>query len=237
MRPQALQSPSECSWLSLPFDARYLRWVAHPDVFMNAAEIMDWIDSVSSFLQEWHDQCLSKPENATHLKAITQDVHAFLSETLVQTDRHHYNARVQNKLVFCPAHELLLAKTSGLLDFKLYTAVTACQVARYGIRGGPFKSCEDECGWHLAAVMLLATIIADLQSGDHFATMFKKNAQAMVDATAPKTDMADMSGDRDVATLQTRLHGLSMEEGGVMKTGDAQVEAVQRGISAIRLEH
>jgi hypothetical protein len=129
--------------LVLPFDFQSLASVGGPQSFGDSAEIMDWIDSVSSFLQEWHDNCLVLPENEQHMKKARGNVYAFVKEIMDETDQQHYNARIQNRLVFCPSREFLLAKTSGLLDFKGYTAATACLVARYDIRGGDFQMCKD----------------------------------------------------------------------------------------------
>jgi hypothetical protein len=221
--------------LVLPFDSRYLASVGGSQFFGEPAEVMDWIDSVSSFLQEWHDNCLVFPENEQHMKTALVNVYAFVKEVMEETDQQHYNARVNSKLVFCPSREFLLAKTSGLLDFKGYTAATACLVARYGVRGGDFKLCEDECGWHLAAVMLLVSVIADLESGNHFATFFKRNAQAKVDSVAAEVATTCANGDPDVATLEQNFHGLSMEAGDLSNTGDAQVQALQHGISSMNI--
>jgi hypothetical protein len=221
--------------LVLPFDSRHLASVGGSQFFGNPAEVMDWIDSVFLYLQEWHDNCLVLPENEQHMKTARVSVYAFVKEIMEETDQQHYNARIKNQFVFCPAHEFLLAKTSGLLDFKGYTAATACLVARYSIRGGDFWMCEDECGWHLAALMLLVSVIFDLESGNHFATLFKRNAKAKVDSIAAEVAMTCAGGDPDVATLQQNFHGLSMEAGNVSNTGDAQVQALQHRISFMKV--
>lgn len=86
------------------------------------------------------------------------------------------------------------------------------------------KTCEDESRMHLAAVMLLVTVIADLQRGDYFATLFKRNAQAV------------MNADSAVTTLGEKLRDLAMETDSV-NMSDAQMEAVQLGVSSMRLSH
>lgn len=100
--------------LSLPFDPRYFSFVCSLSSFMTVTEIMDWIDSVSPFLQDWYDQCLTKPENEHHIKGVMKGVKDNLNdavrEIMVETDQQHYNARLAGKLVFCPSHELLQAR-------------------------------------------------------------------------------------------------------------------------------
>jgi hypothetical protein len=89
--------------LVLPFDSRHLASVGGSQFFGNPAEVMDWIDSVSLYLQEWHDNCLVLPENEQHMKTARVSVYAFVKEIMEETDQQHYNARIKNQFVFCPA--------------------------------------------------------------------------------------------------------------------------------------
>lgn len=66
-----------------------------------------------------------------------------------------------------------------------------------GIREGPFAECKEELRWHFAAVLLLATILGDLEEeeeddggGGYFATLFGKT---------------------QIAALERRLEGLAVE--------------------------
>ena len=223
LRPR---SPSSCQ---LGFNANYLFWLGRADVFMSPEEIVDWINSVSSYLQDWHDDVLSKPENKHHLQKVRNNVDAFVKDMHDATQEQHKLARQDGKLVYCPSHNLLSAKSSGALGFRHYTAATVCLIARYGIRGGPFANREDEGAWHLAATMLLVAVIIDLEDGDHFAPQFKKNAQAM--AKARESALADKA----VATLAQQLHALTMQSDNGFRPEDELVEAMRLGLSSINL--
>ena len=74
----------------------------------------------------------------------------------------------------------------------------------------------------MAAVMLLLTVIEDLESGDYFATLFKKN-----------------SSNNAVAQLERELKALTMEACSASATAesDAQIEAMQAKISAMKLSN
>ena len=221
--------------MSLDFNTRHLTWLGSSKTFMNLAEIAEWIESVSSFLQDWHDHCLSLPENQHHLKKVRDNIDAFIKDMAQAEQEQHLLAKQDNKLVSCPSHNLLLAKSSGSLDFRHYSAATTCLIARYGIRGGRFQDCQDEGGWHLAAVMLLVTIIVDLEEGDHFATQFKKNAQLMADVRARDSVMTEANADSAVAMLSQQLHELSMHANEGRTPCDAEIEAMRLGMSSIQL--
>lgn len=190
---------------------------------------MQWINSVSSFLQDWHDDCLSKPENQHHLQKVLNNIDAFIKDMHEATQEQHKIAREDNKIVYCPSHNLLLAKGSGSLGFRHYTAATVCLIARYGIRGGAFANRDDEGAWHLAATMLLVSVIVDLEHGGHFGPQFKKNAQ--VKAEAHKKAQADIA----VAALAQQLHGLTMQSNNGFRPEDEQMEALRLGLSSIEL--
>jgi hypothetical protein len=196
---------------------------------MSHEEIMGWINSVSSFLQDWYDHCLSKPENQHHMQKVLDYTDAFIKDMHEATQEQHMIAKQANKLVICPSHDLLLARSSGSLGFRHYTAATVCLIARYGIRGGPFANRDDEGAWHLAATMLLLSVIVDLKHGEHFAPLFKKNAQAMADEKARK------KADSAVAALAQQLHELTMQSEYGFKPEDEQMEAMRLGLSSINL--
>lgn len=65
---------------------------------------------------------------------------------------------------------------------------------------------------------------------------FKANAKAVVDTTVPEATMTDTNTDGAVETLEKNFHGLSMGADSV-NMSDAQMEAVQRGVSSMRLSH
>ena len=224
------RTPSSCQ---LGFNANPVFWLGGADTFMSPEEINDWIHSVSSFLQDWHDHCLSKPEHQHHLRKVRDNVDAFIKDMHEATQEQHQLARQDNKLVYCPSHNLLCAKSSGALGFRHYTAATVCLIARYGIRGGKFATRDDEGAWHLAATMLLVTVILDLGIGDHFASQFKKNAQTIADAQARKSALAE--ADSAVATLAHQLHELTMQSGNGFRPEDEQMEAMRLGLSSIKL--
>ena len=215
----------------LGFNSRYLSSLGCPKVFTNAEEITEWIDSVSSFLQDWYNNCLLRPENQHHLQTVRDDVDAFIKDMHAATHEQHDLARQDNKIVYCPSNNLLLAKSSGSLGFRHYTAATVCLIARYGIRGGKFATREDERGWHLPATMLLVCIIVDLKDGVHFASQFKKNAQANADAKARQNTLVDSA----VATLARQLHALTMQSDNGLRPEDEQIEAMSLGLSSIKL--
>jgi hypothetical protein len=199
------------------------------DHFMSPDDIKEWIDSVSPFLQDWYDQILSKPENQHHLQRVRNNFDAFIKDMHQATEEQHFLAKGDNKLVYCPSHNLLLAKTSGSLGFRHHTAATVCLIARYGIRGGEFAKRDDEGAWHLAATTMLLDVIFDLENGDYFASQFKKNAQAKADAKA--RDLADSA----VATLAQQLHELTMQSDNGFKPEDEAMEAMRLGLSSINL--
>lgn len=208
--------------LVLPFDARYLSWVGGPGTFMNATEIKEWIDSVSPFLQTWYNQCLVQPSAEHYLKKTRASVDAFVRQFTGDCHDAHSIARMEGHLVSCPSHHLMRAKTADPSDFESHTAVTACLIARYGIRHGAFKYCEDDGGLHLAAVMLLVSVIVDLEGGDYFKTLFKKGA-----------------GEARISELERKLHEMTMDASKVPTTTekDAEIEAMQHRISAMKLSH
>lgn len=219
MAQDTMKSPSH---VVLPFKSHHLDWLGSPEVFMNPSETMEWIDSVSPFLQDWYDHCLALPEAAEHIKATRSGVDSFVRGIMEGCDISHFVARKQGQLACCPSYDLLHSKAIGSSDFALYTVVTACLIARYGIRCGAFKSCMDESGWHLAAVMLLVSVIDDLESGDYFATLFKRN-----------------SSDNAVTQLERELNGLTMDACSAPATAesDAQIEAMQHKISTMKLKN
>jgi hypothetical protein len=212
----------------LGFNAHYIYDLGGRE-FMDGDEITDWIDSVSSYLQDWYDHCLSKPENQHHLQRVINNIEAFITDMHHATDEQHRIAIQANKVVTCPSNQLLHAKHAGLLGFRHYSAATVCLIARYGTRYGQFAECHDEGGWHLAATMLLITVIVDLKDGDYFASQFKKNAQAK--AQASKKAKADSA----VAALAQQLHELTMQSGNGFKPEDEQMEAMRLGLSSINL--
>jgi hypothetical protein len=220
------RTPPDSS-LGLGFYSRHVSGLGSPNVFMSHEEIMGWINSVSSFLQDRYDHCLSKPENQHHLQTVLGNIDAFIKDMHEAAQEQHKLAREDNKIVYCPSHSLLLAKGSGLLGFRHYTAATVCLIARYGIRGGPFANRDDEGAWHLAATMLLVSVIVDLKHGNHFAPQFKKNAQAMADEQARK------KADSVIAALAQQLHELTMRSDNGFRPEDEQMEAMRLGLSSI----
>ncbi|GAB7327185.1 hypothetical protein MBLNU13_g11090t1 [Cladosporium sp. NU13] len=223
LRPR---TPSSCQ---LGFNANYLFWLGYADTFMGPEEIVDWINSVSSYLQDWYDHVLSKPKNKLHLQKIRCNVDAFVKDMHEATQEQHALARQDGKLVYCPSQNLLSAKSSGALGFRHDTAATVCLIAHYGIRGGPFANRDDEGAWHLAANMLLVAIIIDLEDGDHSAPQFKKNGQVMADAR--QSALADGA----VATLAQQLHERTMQSDNGFRPEDELVEAMRLGLSSISL--
>lgn len=213
------------------FNSRYLTRLGSPEVFMDVDEIAEYIDSVSSFLQDWYDDCLSKPENEHYLQAIMDDVDAFIKDMDVATVEQHRLAAKANKLVVCPSNDLLHAKRAGLLGFRHYTAATVCLIARYGVRCGKFSENQEVSGWHLAATMVLVTVIVDLKDGDFLASQFKKNAQANADAKARESALNDSA----VAGLAQQLHELTMQSDNGFRPEDEQMEAMRLGLSSINL--
>lgn len=164
----------------------------------------------------------------------------------------HERAASEGKVVTCPSAAVLQAKLSGELGFGAYTAVTACLVARYGIREGPFAECKDEVGWHFAAVLLLATILVNLEEdgggggGGYFATMFGKAQIAALEQRLEGLSMEAMSckdvdGDGDasahIALLEDKLRLLLMEVPGGEGTGiAAQIAALEQKLRNMSME-
>lgn len=177
----------------LSFDARFLRYAGHSSVFMNSSQILNWIDSVSTrYLQDWYEACLTLPQNVHLIKQATSNIGMFINATMDECSSQHHRAALDGKIVRCPCAAVLQAKMSRSLRFEEYTTVTACLVARHGIREGPFAECE-ELGWHFTAVLPLATILVNLEEesgGGYFATLFSK---------------------AQVAALERRLEGLAVE--------------------------
>ena len=223
LRPR---TPSSCQ---LGFNANYLFWLGCADTFMSPEQIVDWINSVSSYLQDWYDDVLPKTGYEHHLQKVRNNVDAFVKEMQDATQEQYKLPRQDGKLVYCPSQNLLFARSSGVLGFKHYTAATVCLIARYGTRGGPFANREDEGAWHLAATVLLVALTIDLEDGDHFTPQFKKNAQAMADAR--KSAAADSA----VATFAQQLHALTMQSDNGFRPGDELVEAMRLGLSSISL--
>ena len=217
----------------LGLNGKYLFNLGSPKVFMDSDEVMEYINSVSSFLQDWYDHCLSKPENQHHLQRVRNNVDAFIKDMHLATEEQHMLARKGQKIVYCPSHDLFRAKDSGSLGFRHYSAATVCLIARYGIRGGGFANNNDEGAWHLAAIMVLVTVILDLKNGDYFASQFKKNAQAVADAQARKSALSQ--ADSAVATLAQQLHALTMQSDNGFRPEDELVEAMRLGLSSINL--
>lgn len=177
------------------------------------------------------NHCLSKPENAHYLKAVRDDVYAFVHDMDKATVEQHRIAKKVDKHVVCQSNDLLHAKHAGLLGFGRYTAAIICLIARYGIRGGKFSECQEVSGWHLAATMLLVSVIVDLEHGYHFAPLFKKNAKTMADEQARKSAEANS----DFMALAQQLHELTMQSDQGFKPEDEQMEALRLGLSSIEL--
>lgn len=81
LRPR---TPSSCQ---LGFNANYLFRLGRADVFMSPEEIVDWINSVSSYLQDWYDDVVSKPENKHHLQKVRNNLDAFVKDMHDATPR------------------------------------------------------------------------------------------------------------------------------------------------------
>jgi hypothetical protein len=234
--PQAPENiMSSNSWRpasNMGFNTRHLTWLGSSETFMNFTEIAEWIESVFPFLQDRYDHSLSQPENQHHLKKVRENIDAFIKDMAQAEHEQHMLAKQDNKIVSCPSHNLLLAKSPGSLDFRHYSAATTCLIARYGIRGGPIQDCQDEGGWHLAAVILLVTVVVDLEHGYHFAARFKKNAN---DKQACDSARVVANADSAVAILSQQLHELSMQANKGRTPCDAEIEAMRLGMSSMQL--
>lgn len=187
---------------------------------MNATEIMEWIKSATPFMQTWYDRCLVQPGAERHLNAIRAGLDSFVKEMMQDCNDAHDIARMDGHLDICPSHHLFRAKSGAFSEFKGYIAATACFIATFGKRRGAFESCEDEGQLHLAAVMLLVSVIVDLKDGDYFATLFKKT-----------------TSDDAISELERELHELRMDACNAPTTTekDAEIEAIEQKISAMKL--
>lgn len=210
------------SQLVLPFDSRYLSWFGRSATFMNATEIMEWVKSATPYMQTWYDRCLVQPGAEHHLNTIRAGLDTFVKEMMQDCNEAHDAARMDGHQDICPSHHLFRVKPGAFSEFKGYIAATACFIATFGKRHGAFKSCEDEGQLHLAAVMLLISVIVDLKEGEYFATLFKKTTI-----------------DDPLSELERKLHELKMDTCNAPTTTekDAEIEAIQQKIEDMKLSY
>jgi hypothetical protein len=164
----------------LPFDTKWLSHLILTDVFADGAEIARWIDSVQPFLKQWYDGCLSKPNNALLLGMARARSTDFTKEIMSEILSLHDGAAWNARFVRCPYNDLLLSGSCNSLGFREYTTVVACLVARHGTRGNAYRESEEE--WQYPAVLLLMTVINDIENGYYFAHLFGSGVSGAEDS-------------------------------------------------------
>jgi len=225
----------------LPFDTLLLSHLILADLSADGAGIAQWIDSVQPFLKQWYDDCLSKSDNALLLSMArayhTDFAKKIMSEILSLHDGAAWNAR----FVRCPCNDLFLPESRSSLDFSQYTAVVACLVARHGARSNAYR--ESEEAWQYPAVLLLRTVINDLENGYYFANLFGsavttlENSEGGMehDASGANTtaeSLARTMQDLSVTADAARMPGSSK----VFSSSDeARFEDMQAMVSAFRM--
>lgn len=134
-------------------------------------------------------------------------------------------------------------KSRDSLDFRQDTAVTACFIARYAVRGKAYREGEDENEWHCAAIILLTTLIMDLENGDYFANLFRGSVSAL-DSKGIEIEHDGSDVSATAVSLARELQDLSINAGSlqlsncraaVSDSNDGEFEEMQAMISTVKL--
>jgi hypothetical protein len=190
--------------LQLPFDTHRVCILIYTDMFVNSAEITRWIDSVTQpFLKPWYDDCLLHPDNALLLN-MARALHSDFSKDIMSEIMNHHDSEAwSGHSSRCSCHELSMSKSLGSLDFEQYTTATACLIARYSVRGN-IRESEDD--WHYPAVLLLLTVIEDLEEC-HYSNNLLGGA-----VSASENSEGDMEVDTSDANANTESLAHAMQD-------------------------
>jgi hypothetical protein len=143
----------------------------------------------------------------------------------------------------CSCKGLSLSNSLGSLDFKQYTAATACLIARYSVID---TIQENEHYWRFPTVLLLLTVIEDLEKGYYFkknlgnAVSASENSEGDMevdasDANAAAESLAHGMQDLSVTADTTRMPGMPGSSTAFSGSDEAQLEDVQAMVSTFRL--
>lgn len=175
--------------LPLGFDNMYLSNMGTPDAFMNNNQIRSWVESVyDPHLKEWYQKCLSAPEKQPDLEAAQKHPLALAKAILKEVTDQHDSSKLLQPLLGeadeCPTAFHMDLSQRNSLTFVQHAAMVTCFVVRDGQRGGQFAACTDEHDLHRAAVMLLISVIMDLEKKSGY---FSRLLVDVEETTAPES--------------------------------------------------
>jgi hypothetical protein len=227
--------------LQLPFNAQWLSFLIDSKLLVNSAEITQWIESVAQpFLKQWYDDWLVHPDNAPPLSMARAANSDFSKDTKSEIYDHYDSAAWDGHSSRCSCNELSLRKSLGSLDFKQYTTATACLIARYSDLG---TIQENEYYWHYPAVLLLRTVIEDLEEGYYFKNLLG-NAVSASDNSESEMEVDTSDANAATESLAHRMQDLSvtaytmrMPDSSTAFSGsdEAQLEDVRARVLSFRL--
>jgi hypothetical protein len=228
----------------LPFDTLWLSHLILTDLFADGAEIARWIDSVQPFLKQWYDDCLSNPDNALLLTMARARSTDFTKDIMSRILSVHDGAAWNARFIRCHCNDLFLSESRRSLDFRQYTTVVACLVARHGDRCNAYRESEEE--WQYPAVLLLMSVINDLENGYYFANLFGSGISALengegvmceggteYDASNANTTAESLA--RTMQDLSVTADTTRLPDNGAPFSEEARFEDMQAMVSAFRM--
>ena len=136
---------------NLPFNHAFINYLGGSSDFMSDEDVMHWIESVTSpFLREWYQKYLMPNFDEGFFKLASRenrDYLEFTREMEFEIATLHVASRSNGMLMECASEQSVAAGNEGRLNYKEYTALTACLIVRYGLRGGRFAvggNCFDD---------------------------------------------------------------------------------------------
>ena len=160
---------SRVGMLPLGFDNLYLSKCGGPSSFMNNDQIRRWLKSVfTPHIENWYHECLSAPANQSRLKTAQGAPRDFAKAVVKEALNQHSSAESQGYLLekenVCPTAYHLEKKQDNSLTFIEHSTMVACLVVRDGQRDGSFGGYANRRMLHLAAAMLLTSVIMDIRN-------------------------------------------------------------------------
>lgn len=153
---------------NLPFNYAVINYLGGPGDFMSDEKVLNWIGSVTTpYLREWYQKHLLPNFTSSFFSIAPWDYLEFSREMEFEIASLHLTARSAGMLMECASEKAMIDGNEGRLNCREYTALIACLIVRYGIRGGHFAASKDQTGLHFAASLLLGTVIVDLAEHPH----------------------------------------------------------------------
>jgi len=189
----ARETRSMSGMLPLPFDNLYLREMGDRGSFMTNDQIMDWIKSVfNPHIKNWYHECLSAPENQPRVEAAQDAPYAFAKAVLQEAMDQHSSSGLLGSLLgetdACPTASHSQKEGTDNLTFIQHSAMVACLVVRDGQLSHPFSTNACRRKRHLAAAMLLTSVIMDIKTDSGYFLRHLRAEQKAMEREAERVE-------------------------------------------------